>query len=75
MGHAAAFLAAIEAQPLLVPHIRLHCIVFDNNVHFIWFVICPERTVAPADGAHAFVGWFAKGWEGDADGFAVACYA
>ncbi len=41
---------------------------------FIWFVIRPERAVAPADGAEAFEGRFAEGWEGDADGFAVACY-
>ena len=40
---------------------------------FIWFVIRPERAVAPADGAEAFEGGFAEGWEGNADGFAVAC--
>ena len=42
-------------------------------MHFVWFVIRPERAVAPADRAEAFVGGFAEGWEGDADGFAVAC--
>lgn len=41
---------------------------------FIWFVVRPERAVAPADGAKAFVGRLAEGWEGNSNGFAVACY-
>ena len=40
---------------------------------FVWFVIRPERAVAPADRAEAFECGFAEGWEGDADGFAVTC--
>lgn len=55
-----------------VPHIRLYLIAF--NADFIWFVVCPERAVASADIAEAFVGWFAERWEGDGDGFAVASY-
>ena len=70
--HTPAFLATIEAQSLLTPHIRLYRIAF--NMDFIRFVIRPERAVAPADGAEAFEGGFAEGREGDADGSAVACY-
>jgi len=68
--HTPAFLAPIKAYRLVAPHVRLYRIAF--NLDFIWFVIRPERAVAPADGAEAFEGGFAEGWEGDADGFAVA---
>ena len=64
-------LATIVAQPLVAPHVCLDRIVaFDLD--FIWFVVGPESTVAPADGAETFEGGFSKGWEGDADCFAVA---
>ena len=69
--HTPAFFTSVKAYGLLAPHIRLYCIAF--NMDFIWFVIRPERAVAPADGAEAFEGGFTEGWKGDADGFAVAC--
>lgn len=72
MCHTPTGFAAIVAQPLLAPHVRLR-LAF--NLDFIWFVICPEGAVASADGAETFVGRFAQRWEGDSDGFAVACYA
>jgi hypothetical protein len=68
--HTPAFLATIKAYRLIAPHIRLCCIAF--NVDFIWFVVRPECAVAPADGAEAFEGGLAEGWEGEPDGFAVA---
>ena len=71
MCHATAVLAAIVSQPLLAPYVRL-CFSFDLDL--IWFVVSPEGAVATTDGAEAFVGGFAEGWEGDADGFAVAGY-
>lgn len=72
MRHAPAFLATIEAERLVAPHVRFYCVAFD--VDFIGLVIRPERAVASTDGAEAFEGGFAEGGEGDADGFAVACY-
>ena len=70
--HTPAFRATIKAERLVAPDVSLYCIAaFD--VDFVGFVIRPERAVAPADGAEAFEGGFAEGWEGEADGFAVAC--
>jgi hypothetical protein len=71
MRHAPTVLATVVSQPLLAPYVRL-CFSFDLNL--IGFVVSPESTVATTDGAEAFVGGFAEGWEGDADGFAVAGY-
>jgi hypothetical protein len=71
MSHAPTVLATVVAQFLRAPHVRL-CFAFDLD--FLWLVVCPEGAVAAADGAQAFVGGFAEGWEGDADGFAVTGY-
>jgi hypothetical protein len=69
--HAPAVLATIVRQPLFAPRVRF-CLSFDFDL--IGFVVGPEGAVATADGAEAFVGGLAKGWKGDADGFAVASY-
>jgi len=71
MCHAPAVLATIVCQCLLAPRVRF-CFPFDSDL--IWFVVGPEGAVATADGAEAFVGGLVEGWEGDADGFAVAGY-
>jgi membrane-anchored protein YejM (alkaline phosphatase superfamily) len=70
--HTPAMLATVETDLLAAPRIAFNRIAF--HLDFIFLVVCPERTVASTDGAEAFVGWLAKGWKGDADGFAVACY-
>lgn len=69
--HAPAIFATVVCQPLLAPYV---CFCFPFDLDLIWFVVSPEGAVATADGAEAFVGGFAEGWKGDADGFAVAGY-
>jgi len=73
VGHTPTMFASIEAQPLFAPDVWLYSIIaFDLNL--LWFVVGPQGTVAPADGAEAFEGGLAEGWKGDADCFAVAGY-
>jgi hypothetical protein len=71
MCHATTVLAAVVAQLLRAPHVR---ICFALDLDFLGFVVCPERAVAAADGAEALVGGFAERREGYADGLAVAGY-
>lgn len=69
--HTPTVLATVVCQSLLAPRVRF-CFPFDFDL--IWFVVGPEGAVATADGAEALVRGLAEGWEGDADGLAVAGY-
>jgi hypothetical protein len=69
--HTPAMLATVETDLLATPRIAFNRITF--HLDFVLFVVCPEGTVASANGAETFVGWLAEGWEGEANCFAVAC--
>jgi hypothetical protein len=65
--------ATVEADLLATPRIAFNRITF--HFDFVFFVVCPKRTVASTDGAETLVGWLAEWWKSEANRFAVARYS